>query len=220
MFIKGAHFGRPFVGTEVGLGPDHIVLDGVPATPPKKGHRAHFVAKRSSISATAEHWYNYKWHFKIFSRWLLSTVVSVCYYLCTFTSDVASFMRHRSPAHICIWHEKQSYFVVNVRPSLAYMVNKAICAPAAIESHVLLSAAIFVHYAITARKTTHEAARRRAFYCVALRRRIRGLNAALATSPRRSCARPILLASAQQVLVVRRSLSKFNKNAFRCHCTN
>jgi len=49
------------LGTEVGLGPGHIVLDGDPAPPPRKGARQplHFrpmsiVAKRSPISATAE----------------------------------------------------------------------------------------------------------------------------------------------------------------------
>jgi len=47
------------LGTEVGLGPGHIVLDGNPA-PPKKGGTPRnrrpmsIVAKRSPISATAE----------------------------------------------------------------------------------------------------------------------------------------------------------------------
>jgi len=47
------------LGTEVGLGPGHIVLDGDPA--PSKGGTApnsrlmSVVAKRSPISATAEH---------------------------------------------------------------------------------------------------------------------------------------------------------------------
>ena len=46
--------------TEVGLGPGDIVLDGDPAPLPKKGHAPNFrpmsiVAKRSPISATAEH---------------------------------------------------------------------------------------------------------------------------------------------------------------------
>jgi len=48
-------------GREVGLGPGHFVLDGNPAPLPKKGGRApnfrpvSIVAKRSPISATAEH---------------------------------------------------------------------------------------------------------------------------------------------------------------------
>jgi len=48
------------LGTEVGLGPGDIVLDGDPA-PPKKGHSTgtfrpvSIVGKRSPISATAEH---------------------------------------------------------------------------------------------------------------------------------------------------------------------
>jgi len=49
------------LGTEVGLGPGHIVLDGEPALPsPKKGtlppnfRPMSIVAKRSPISATAE----------------------------------------------------------------------------------------------------------------------------------------------------------------------
>jgi len=50
----------PF-GTELGLGPDHIVLDGDPA-PPRKGAQYPpptfqamcIVAKRSPISATAD----------------------------------------------------------------------------------------------------------------------------------------------------------------------
>jgi len=49
------------LGTEVGLGPVHIVLDGNPAPPKKKGGIAAptfrpmpIVAKRSPISATAE----------------------------------------------------------------------------------------------------------------------------------------------------------------------
>ena len=43
------------LGTELGLGPDNIVLDGDPAPPPppKKGH-IFIVAKGSPISATAE----------------------------------------------------------------------------------------------------------------------------------------------------------------------
>jgi len=47
------------LGTEVGLGPGHIALDG-DQTPPRKGARqssdfsAYFVAARSPISATAE----------------------------------------------------------------------------------------------------------------------------------------------------------------------
>ena len=48
------------LGTGVGLGPGHIVLDGDPAPPPQKGHSPNFrpisiVAKLSTISATAEH---------------------------------------------------------------------------------------------------------------------------------------------------------------------
>jgi len=49
------------IGTNVGLGPGHIVLDGDPAPPTERGTAAlpHFrpmsiVAKRSPISATAE----------------------------------------------------------------------------------------------------------------------------------------------------------------------
>jgi len=47
------------LGTEVGIGAGHIVLDGEPV-PPKKGHSPpdfrpmSLVAKRSPISATAE----------------------------------------------------------------------------------------------------------------------------------------------------------------------
>jgi len=46
------------LGTEVGLGPGHVVLDGDPIPP--KGHSPNFrpmsiVAKWSPISATAEH---------------------------------------------------------------------------------------------------------------------------------------------------------------------
>jgi len=49
------------LGTELGLGPGDIVLDGGPAPP--KGHTPpnfrpmSIVAERSSISATAEHFY-------------------------------------------------------------------------------------------------------------------------------------------------------------------
>jgi len=48
------------LGTEVGIGRGHIVLDGVPAPPTPKGLSPQFspmsiVAKRSLISATAEH---------------------------------------------------------------------------------------------------------------------------------------------------------------------
>jgi len=62
------------LGTEVGLGPCHIVLDGNPASP-QKGTAPNFrpmsiVAKRSPISATAEHLYNYT--FDIIRR------ISVC----------------------------------------------------------------------------------------------------------------------------------------------
>jgi len=48
------------LGTEVGLGPDDIVLDGDPALSPKMGTAAptfrlvSIVTKRSPISATAE----------------------------------------------------------------------------------------------------------------------------------------------------------------------
>jgi len=49
------------LGMEVGLGPDHIVLDGDLSTPPKKGAQQpptfqpmSVVAKRSPISATAQ----------------------------------------------------------------------------------------------------------------------------------------------------------------------
>jgi len=47
------------LGTQVGLGTDNIVLDGDPAPPPQGGTAPNFrpmsiVAKRSSISATAE----------------------------------------------------------------------------------------------------------------------------------------------------------------------
>jgi len=49
------------LSTKVGLGPGHIVLDEYPA-PPKRGTAHNFrlisiVAKRSPISATAEHFY-------------------------------------------------------------------------------------------------------------------------------------------------------------------
>jgi len=48
------------LGVEVCLGPGHIVLDGDPALPPKRGKASNFrpmsiVAKRSPISVTAEH---------------------------------------------------------------------------------------------------------------------------------------------------------------------
>ena len=48
------------LGTKVGLGPDHIVLDGDSAHPQKRGTVPRFqhmstVAKQSPISATAEH---------------------------------------------------------------------------------------------------------------------------------------------------------------------
>jgi len=49
------------LGMEVGLGPGHIVLDGDPALPPQRGtalpnfRLMSAVAKRSPISATAEH---------------------------------------------------------------------------------------------------------------------------------------------------------------------
>jgi len=49
------------LGTEVGLGPGDIVLDGDPVPPPRKGAQQpptfrsmSIVAKRSPISATAE----------------------------------------------------------------------------------------------------------------------------------------------------------------------
>jgi len=47
------------LGTEVGLGLGHIVLDGDPASPAKRGtaapdFSAHFALARSPISATAE----------------------------------------------------------------------------------------------------------------------------------------------------------------------
>jgi len=49
------------LGTEVGLGQDNVVLDGDPTPFHGKGHSSHLtiqsmsvVAKRSSISATAE----------------------------------------------------------------------------------------------------------------------------------------------------------------------
>jgi len=47
------------LGKEVGLGPDHIVLDGDQAPLPPAAARPHYrpmpiVAKRSPISATAE----------------------------------------------------------------------------------------------------------------------------------------------------------------------
>ena len=46
------------LGTEVGLGPGDIVLDGDPAPPrrgaPTRTFRPMFVAKRSPISTTAE----------------------------------------------------------------------------------------------------------------------------------------------------------------------
>jgi len=48
------------VGTRIGLGPGRIVLHGDPAPPPKRAQPPDFrpmsiVAKRSPISATAEH---------------------------------------------------------------------------------------------------------------------------------------------------------------------
>ena len=48
------------LGTKVGLVPGHIVLDGDPGPPPQRGTAPNFrpmfiVAKRSPISATAEH---------------------------------------------------------------------------------------------------------------------------------------------------------------------
>jgi len=48
------------LGTKVGLGPGHIVFYGDPAPQEKRGHNPDFlsmsiVAKRSPISATAEH---------------------------------------------------------------------------------------------------------------------------------------------------------------------
>jgi len=49
------------LGTEVGLGPGHIVLDGDSATPAQKGgtplnfRPMSIAVKRSPISATAEH---------------------------------------------------------------------------------------------------------------------------------------------------------------------
>jgi len=53
------------LSTKVGLGPGHTVLDGDPAFPlPQKGalppnfQSISIVAKRSPISATAEHWYD------------------------------------------------------------------------------------------------------------------------------------------------------------------
>jgi len=49
------------LGTDIGLGPGHIVLDGIQLPPPKKGGTAapsifgpSFVVKRSPISAAAE----------------------------------------------------------------------------------------------------------------------------------------------------------------------
>ena len=47
------------LGTQVGLGPGHIVLDGDPVPPPPKVHSPNFrpifiAGKRSPISATAE----------------------------------------------------------------------------------------------------------------------------------------------------------------------
>jgi len=50
---------QSFMGTQVGLGPSHIVLDGDPASL-EKGHSPQFrpmsiVAKRTPISAAAEH---------------------------------------------------------------------------------------------------------------------------------------------------------------------
>jgi len=51
------------LGTKVGLGPGRIVLHGDPAPPPKRGtvppnfRPMSIVAKRSPISATAEHLY-------------------------------------------------------------------------------------------------------------------------------------------------------------------
>jgi len=52
------------LGTEVGLGPGHIVLDGTQVPLPKGAQARNvwslsIVAKRSLISATAEHLYCY-----------------------------------------------------------------------------------------------------------------------------------------------------------------
>ena len=52
------------LGTVVDLGPGHVVLDGDPAPPPERGTAApsfppmSIVAKRSPISAIAEHLYH------------------------------------------------------------------------------------------------------------------------------------------------------------------
>ena len=57
------------LGTEVDLGPGHIVLDGDPA-PPQKGHSSPFLFglcllwPRSPISANAELVYSRYWLFK------------------------------------------------------------------------------------------------------------------------------------------------------------
>jgi len=57
------------LGMEVGLGPGHIVSDGDPA-PPKRGTVPNFramsiVAKRSPISATAEHLFRWCYHHEL-----------------------------------------------------------------------------------------------------------------------------------------------------------
>jgi len=54
------------LGTELDLGPGHIVLDGAQLLPPGKGHSnsapfgSCIVAKRSLMSFTAEFVFNYK----------------------------------------------------------------------------------------------------------------------------------------------------------------
>jgi len=59
-------------------------------------------------------------------------------------------------------------------PSMAYVANEAICAPAAIESHVyvLLSSAILLHtLTLTFVHNMQDNVRRRALCCVAFRRK-------------------------------------------------
>jgi len=74
-----------------------------------------------------------------------------------FAATCCSMPHDRARGQICMWRAKwiglpvkitslkKSYSAVYIDPSLAYVVNKAICAPPAIESHVLLSSAIFLH---------------------------------------------------------------------------
>jgi len=92
----------------------------------------------------------------------------------------------RNTSHPCGGRRNKSYFVVEIRQSLAYIVNKAIRAPATVESYMLLSSAIFFSYTLSMGYTlahvyhTQDNARCRAVSCVALRCGAgSGVNAAL-----------------------------------------